>query len=123
MTSKNLEELKKSLYQGLLRKEPNDLSEEELNILYELSKDKDIQNILSKKVETEFRTQEVSIVNEVKIKRNAAECLRCKTYIESTHRHDFVTCACGAVSVDGGKDYLRRLGKTEDYKDCSEVEE
>lgn len=28
--------------------------------------------------------------------------------IESKHRHDFVTCSCGASSVDGGKVYLRR---------------
>ena len=32
----------------------------------------------------------------------------CEEEIESVHRHDFVTCKCGNVSVDGGKDYLRR---------------
>ena len=32
----------------------------------------------------------------------------CGDEIESKHRHDFVTCKCGACSVDGGHDYLRR---------------
>ena len=26
------------------------------------------------------------------------------------HRHDFVSCKCHAVSVDGGMSYLRRVG-------------
>lgn len=39
---------------------------------------------------------------------NAARCDRCKTAIVSTHRHDFQTCPCGALSVDGGKAYFRR---------------
>jgi hypothetical protein len=30
--------------------------------------------------------------------------------IISKHRHDFVTCTCGAISVDGGQAYLRRVG-------------
>ena len=45
---------------------------------------------------------------EQKIKRNSAKCLLCEQEIESTHRHDFVMCACENLFVDGGKDYLRR---------------
>ena len=30
--------------------------------------------------------------------------------IVSKHRHNFVTCTCGAISVDGGQEYLRRVG-------------
>jgi hypothetical protein len=41
--------------------------------------------------------------------RNRAECLLCGDIIESTYRHDFVTCACGNLSVDGGPDYHRRV--------------
>jgi len=26
----------------------------------------------------------------------------------SKHRHDFVTCSCGNLHVDGGKDYIKR---------------
>lgn len=48
--------------------------------------------------------------------RNAARCRKCKTYIESTHRHDFVSCNCGAISVDGGNDYHRRVGNPEDFE-------
>lgn len=44
---------------------------------------------------------------------NAVKCLHCGTIIESVHRHDFVTCKCEdedlRVSVDGGKDYARRV--------------
>lgn len=43
-----------------------------------------------------------------KIKRNAIRCIECRDEIESTHRHDFRSCRCGAVFVDGGKSYLRR---------------
>ena len=43
--------------------------------------------------------------------RNGGTCLICNTTIESKHRHDFVTCECGAFSVDGGNDYHRFLFK------------
>lgn len=36
-----------------------------------------------------------------------AKCRKCNNIIESKHRHDYVTCSCGAISVDGGKDYFR----------------
>ena len=41
-------------------------------------------------------------------------CKKCGDVIESTHRHYFKFCKCGAVAVDGGKDYLRRCGNRED---------
>ena len=44
--------------------------------------------------------------------RNAIRCNICGEEIESKHRHDFVTCKCGACSVDGGHDYLRRCFKS-----------
>ena len=44
------------------------------------------------------------------IVQNAVSCLLCGDFIVSKHRHDFVTCTCGAVSVDGGQSYLRRVG-------------
>lgn len=47
--------------------------------------------------------------------RNAVRCLDCGTVIESRHRHDFVTCECGRVSVDGGRDY-RRVVFTDDAR-------
>lgn len=37
--------------------------------------------------------------------RNRAKCRKCESIIESFHRHDYVTCKCGEISVDGGNDY------------------
>ena len=49
-----------------------------------------------------------------KIIQNEAECKKCGDTIWSAHRHDFKTCGCGAISVDGGMDYIRRCGHPED---------
>ena len=43
---------------------------------------------------------------------NTIQCTTCNDIIYSAHRHDFKSCKCGAVSVDGGTDYLRRVGDT-----------
>lgn len=32
----------------------------------------------------------------------------CNELIESRHVHDYVSCNCGNIAVDGGKEYLRR---------------
>ena len=47
------------------------------------------------------------------IVQNAVSCNSCGDMIISKHRHDFVTCSCGAISVDGGQAYLRRVGTLE----------
>ena len=60
---------------------------------------------------------------------NKALCLHCGTTIHSKHRHHFVTCKCKEqekqVSVDGGKDYIRRAfgnkAKWVEYWDDGEV--
>lgn len=54
---------------------------------------------------------------------NKIKCKKCGEIIESKHRHDFKFCKCGAVAVDGGKDYLRRLGNQEDYEELSKIKE
>ena len=60
----------------------------------------------------------------MKIIRNSVQCLKCADIIESKHRHDYVTCSCGNVSVDGGKDYLKRSFKEMDsWIDLSIYEE
>lgn len=51
--------------------------------------------------------------------QNAVNCLSCGDLIVSKHRHDFVTCTCGAVSVDGGQEYLRRVGDFANAVDLS----
>ena len=59
-----------------------------------------------------------------KIIRNAARFNYCGDVIESTYTHDFRTCSCGRVSVDGGHDYLRRSYASPDcYNDLSETVE
>jgi len=51
----------------------------------------------------------------MKIIKNAIRCNICGDEIESTSRHDYVRCSCGACAVDGGHDYLRRTFRD---KDC-----
>lgn len=43
-------------------------------------------------------------------------CKKCGDVIQSMFRHDFVTCKCRAVSVDGGSSYLRLLGDIENVE-------
>ena len=53
-----------------------------------------------------------------KILQNEVECLKCGDRIYSASRHDYKTCGCGNISVDGGMSYLRRVGGVE-YRDIS----
>ena len=55
-----------------------------------------------------------------KIIRNRMKCKTCGEIIESTSRHDFKFCKCGAVAVDGGKDYLRRVESKDAYEELIE---
>lgn len=57
-----------------------------------------------------------------KILVNRIRCKKCGDIIESKSVHDFKYCSCKSVAVDGGHDYLRRLGYLEDWEDLSEVE-
>jgi len=43
-----------------------------------------------------------------KVLVNKAECALCHDVVESTHVHDFRSCKCGEISVDGGREYIRR---------------
>jgi hypothetical protein len=57
---------------------------------------------------------------DVEIVRNRAKCLHCNDIITSYHGHDYVTCLCGKISVDGGNQYLKRsFDKPTDYEDLS----
>ena len=49
---------------------------------------------------------------------NQVQCLKCKRQIYSMHRHHFVWCDCKSIAVDGGQDYLRRVGNGP-YKEMS----
>ena len=53
-----------------------------------------------------------------KTARNRIRCKSCGDVIESDYRHDFKSCKCGKVFVDGGSAYQRRGfpgGKPEDH--------
>ena len=58
--------------------------------------------------------------------RNRVRCKKCDTIIVSHDRHDFKWCQCvdengepNGVAVDGGKDYLRRIGNLDGYEELS----
>jgi len=55
------------------------------------------------------------------ILKNSIKCKHCGHVIESKHRHDYVTCSCGKVAVDGGKDYLKRAFATKPENDYEEL--
>ncbi|MGH2569531.1 MAG: DUF7695 domain-containing protein [Bacteroidota bacterium] len=56
--------------------------------------------------------------------KNAAKCLKCGDVIESKSRHDFRSCTCGAIFVDGGHEYLRRGADSwNSFLDLSESED
>lgn len=57
-----------------------------------------------------------------RIKKNSVACLKCGEIIESRTRHEFVWCSCHGIAVDGGKDYLKRCGDLDGYKELSEYE-
>ena len=51
---------------------------------------------------------------------NGASCKKCGWFIRSRNKHDFLSCKCGATSVDGGSWYCKRVGKPEDYENVIE---
>lgn len=57
---------------------------------------------------------------EPRIIRNRIRCRRCDDTIESHSQHDFRSCSCGAVFVDGGHSYQRIGGEPEDWENLSE---
>jgi hypothetical protein len=58
-----------------------------------------------------------------KIKSNKIQCTLCQEIIESKRPHDFKSCKCGSCSVDGGLEYLRRLGTDNYIIELSEYED
>jgi hypothetical protein len=55
------------------------------------------------------------------IVQNAIRCKKCGDLVASEHRHDFRWCKCKSVAVDGGHDYLKRVGNREDWEEASIV--
>ena len=61
-------------------------------------------------------------LSDKKILVNKIQCKKCKDVIESKHVHDFKWCTCKSIAVDGGLEYLRRIGNLEDIIELSEFE-
>lgn len=58
----------------------------------------------------------------MKIIKNRARCKNCGDIIESNYRNDIKSCHCGAITVDGGHDYIRRgFDKRENLEDLSVI--
>ena len=60
--------------------------------------------------------------NNKKILVNKIQCKKCKDIIESKHVHDFKWCSCKSIAVDGGLEYLRRIGNLEDIIELSKFD-
>ncbi len=58
---------------------------------------------------------------EPKILFNRARCRKCGTFLESKTVHDLQTCACGAISIDGGQAYIHHMAK--DLNDIEDLTE
>lgn len=72
------------------------------------------------RVRTESEIRKENPISRILI-RNAARCLDCNEVIESKHRHDFRSCSCGNLKVDGGLDYSRRVYRQFDrYEELNE---
>lgn len=61
-------------------------------------------------------------LSDKKILVNKIQCKKCKDIIESKYVHDFKLCVCRNIAVDGGLEYLRRVGNLEDIIELSEFE-
>lgn len=75
------------------------------------------------KADSNLTKEERGILNIGEYRLNQVKCLKCEEVIRSKHVHDFVTCSCGNISVDGGSWYLKRVGKgiaDKTYEDLSE---
>ncbi len=57
-----------------------------------------------------------------KIIINKAKCKKCGDIIESKEANDFKRCTCGSIAVDGGLEYIKRVGNKEDVIELSKFE-
>ena len=53
---------------------------------------------------------------EAKFEPKLIECAKCADKICSSREGEYVTCKCGAISVDQTRYYSRYIGNPEDFK-------
>lgn len=49
--------------------------------------------------------------------------IKCDDILESKTPNDFKRCPCGKVAIDGGHEYLKRIGNEEVYIELSKMNE
>ena len=49
---------------------------------------------------------------------NAIKCKKCGDIIFSRARHDFHSCSCESIYIDGGFDYCRMAGAPTNIESC-----
>ena len=57
-----------------------------------------------------------------KIIENRAQCKLCQDIIESKKTNDLKRCSCGSIAVDGGLDYIKRLGNLDNIIELTKYE-
>ena len=62
-----------------------------------------------------------TVMTNQRLIKNHVRCLHCGDHLESRSHHDYRTCRCRKVAVDGGLEYLRRKGEPgKDYQELSD---
>lgn len=86
----------------------------------------DIDSVVLDRIKNRKKPKEKPILDEKRaaffdrhIVRNMAQCLKCNDVITSYYGHDYTGCSCGAIAVDGGANYLKRVGEPKDIKELS----
>jgi formylmethanofuran dehydrogenase subunit E len=88
---------------------------------------KELQDVLYKQFPDIYENSDNPVLPKepkYKIITNKAQCKKCGDIIESLYRHDFQSCKCRAIFVDGGLDYLRSgADNFENFIDLSVTED
>lgn len=50
------------------------------------------------------------------IMKNAVKCKVCGSHIRINTEYDYIPCACGAIAVDGGPEYVRIIGDPNNWE-------
>lgn len=78
----------------------------------------DITNMSKKQVQevVGYIIQAVTSLAGYTILNNSVRCKKCDSIIYSRYTHDFHSCDCGAISIDGGFEYCRAVGDLKDIE-------
>lgn len=57
-----------------------------------------------------------------KILLNKVQCKSCGIVLESVQKDKKISCACGKITADGGKSFIKRIGSYADMNELSVVQ-